>query len=90
MPGDKRMVLTDLGSCNDIFYDEIRRGNIHNGQVKINKDGQVTQFRLNGVLIDENPRYDDIAMAMRELNKPIQADAGKFEHKGQQHHTLAQ
>ena len=42
MSGNRRIVLTEPGLCNAVFYDEIRNGNIHNGKVKMDKNGQVT------------------------------------------------
>ena len=88
--GNRRIVLTEPGLCNTVFYEEIRKGNIHNGKVKIDKSGQVTQFRLNGILIDENPRYNDIAITIRELNSTIKTEVGKYVYLWQQHHTLAE
>ena len=90
MPGNRRIVLTKPGLCNTVFYDEIRKGNIHNGKVKMDKNGQVTQFRLNGILIDENPYYNDIAMTICELNSTIKTEVGKYVYWGRQHHTFAQ
>ena len=78
MSGNRQIVVTEPGLCNTVFYDEIRNGNIHNGKVKMDKNGQVTQFRLNGILIDENPYYNDIAMTICELNSTIKTEVGKY------------
>ena len=80
--GNRRIVLTEPGLCNTVFYEEIGKGNIHNGKVKMNKTGQVTQFRLNGISIDENPHYNDIAMTICELNNTIETDAGQYVYWG--------
>ena len=90
MSGNRRIVLTEPGLCNTVFYEEIRRGNVHNGKVRMDKNGQVTQFRLNGILIDENPHYNDIAMITSDLNSTIKTEAGQYVYWGQQHHTLAE
>ena len=43
--GDYRIIITQRGLCNTLFYDEITNfGNIHNGYVKMNKHNQVMGF----------------------------------------------
>ena len=32
---DYRIIITTPGVCNDVFYSEIRQGNIHNGKVRL-------------------------------------------------------
>ena len=35
-PNDNhRIIITQRGFCNTIFYSEIQRGNMHNGKVRI-------------------------------------------------------
>ena len=53
--GDYRIIITQRGLCNTLFYDEITNfGNIHNGYVKMNKHNQVTSFKWHGITIYED------------------------------------
>ena len=52
--GDNRIIITQRGLCNALFYEEITHfGNIHNGYVKMNKHNQVTSSKWHGITIDE-------------------------------------
>ena len=54
------IIVTTPGLCNTIFYDEVRRGNIHNGKVRESKGNQIVGFDMLGITIDGNEHYTDI------------------------------
>ena len=89
-PGDYRIILTQRGSCNALFYEEITHlGNIHNGYVKMNKHNQVMGLKMHGITIDENESYDDIKITMDTLNLDIIKEQDKYKYNGQSIHSLA-
>ena len=84
-----RIIVTTPGVCNTIFYDEIRRGNIHNGKVRLSKGNQIVGFEMFGITVDENEHYDDIQMTLDTLNEDIDKASEKYNYTGQSHHSLA-
>ena len=57
---DYKIILTINGSCHNIFHDEIKRGNIHNGHVRISDNNKIVGFDMGCIAFDENPNYEDI------------------------------
>ena len=47
---DYRIIITTPGVCNDVFYSEIRQGNIHNGKVRLSKGNQIVGFEMYGTV----------------------------------------
>ena len=88
-PCHYRIVVTTPGQCNTIFYDELIRGNIHNGKVRLSKGNQVIGFEMLGISIDENAHYNYIQMTIDTLNEKIDKDSEKYNYTGQSHHSLA-
>ena len=84
-----RIVLTVPGSCHDIFYAELQRKNIHNGKVRISTNNQIIGFEMNGIILDENPNYNDVNCTIDTLNEDIEKDSDKYNYTGQSHHNLA-
>ena len=68
-----RIIITQRGVCNQLFYDEITQfGNIHNGYVKMDKHNQITGFKWQDyVTIDDNENCDDVKLTMEKLNSYI-------------------
>ena len=66
---EKRIVSSQRGSVHSLFFGELRLGNIHNKNVKTNKENQVTGFEMNGILIDENQHYHGVAHTIETLNE---------------------
>ena len=88
--GDYRIIMTQRGLCNTLFYDEITNfGNIHNGYVKLNKHNQVMSFKCHGITIDENENYDNVKLTMDTLNLDITKEQNKYKYTGQSLHSLA-
>ena len=48
-----RIIVTTPGTCNAIFYEDIRQGHIHNGKVRLSKGNQIVGFEMCGITIDE-------------------------------------
>ena len=86
-----RIIITQRGVCNELFYEEITRfGNIHNGYVKMNKNNQITGFKWqDDITIDENENYNDVKLTMQELNADIIKEEDKYKYTGQSIHSLA-
>ena len=86
-----RIIITQRGVCNQLFYDEITQfGNIHNGYVKMNKHNQITGFKWqDNITIDENETYDDVKLTMEKLNSDITKEQDKYRYTGQSIHSLA-
>ena len=84
-----RIIVTTPGLCNTIFYDEVRRGSIHNGKVRISKGNQIVGFEMRGITIDENEHYTDVKMTIDTLNEELDKDIEKCNYTGQSHHNLA-
>ena len=68
-----RIVITQRGVCNQLFYDEIIQfGNIHNGLVKMNKHNKITGFKWqDDITIYENETYYDVRLTVEKLNSYI-------------------
>ena len=77
------------GACNALFYDEVNRGNIHNGKIRKSKGGTITGFHLDNVFIEENEHYHDIQMTIETLNEGMVKATDKYVYSGQSHHSLA-
>ncbi|MCR9066870.1 MAG: hypothetical protein NXI00_23060 [Cytophagales bacterium] len=77
-----RIIVTTPGACNAIFYEEIRRGNIHNGKVRLSKGSQIVGFEMFGITIDENEHYTDIQMTLGTLNGEIDKESEKYNYTG--------
>ena len=86
---DYRNILTINGSCHSIFHDELKRGNIHNGRVRISDNNKIVGFDMGCIALDENPNYEDIKITIDTLNEKIEKDAEKYNYTGQSHHSLA-
>ncbi len=86
-----RIIITQRGVCNELFYEEITRlGNIHNGYVKMNKNNQITGFKWqDDIIIDENENYNDVKLTMEKLNSVIIKEEDKYKYTGQSIHSLA-
>ena len=84
-----RIVLTVPGSCHDIFYEELQRKNIHNGKVRISTNNRIIGFEMNGIILDENPKYNDVKCTIDTLNENIEKDSDKYNYTGQSNHSLA-
>lgn len=84
-----RIIITTPGLCNTLFYEEIRRGNIHNGKVRLSKGNQIVGFEMLGITIDENEHYNDIQITIDTLNEDIDKDSERYNYTGQNHHSLA-
>ena len=71
--GNYRIIVTQRGVCNQLFYDEITQfGNIHNGYVKMNEHNQITGLKwLDDITIDEKETYDDVKLTMEKLCSDI-------------------
>ena len=89
--GNFRIVTSQRGLCNSLFYDQITRlANIHNGYIKMNRHNQIMSFKSQGyVTIDENERYNDIDITMDTLNLDITKEQDKYTYNGQSIHSLA-
>ena len=86
---DYRIIITTQGVCNDVFYSEVRQGNIHNGKVRLSKGNQIVGFEMYDITIDENQHYDDIKATMETLNEKIDKEELKYIYTGLNHHSLA-
>ena len=53
LEGKHRVVVLKPGTCNSLFYDEVNRGNIHNGKIRISKGGTITGVYIDNVFIEE-------------------------------------
>jgi len=84
-----RIILTVEGSCHNIFYTELKKGNIHNGKVRISSGNTIIGFEMNGIILDENTKYKDIKMTIDTLNEEIKNDSHRYNYTGQHHHNLA-
>ena len=84
-----RIIVTERGLCNIIFYDEIRRGDIHNGKVRVTKNNQIVGFNMGGITIDENEHYNDTQATIETLKQDVNKDSEKYNYTGQSHHSLA-
>ena len=63
-----RIIVTQRGLCNDIFYNDIREfGNIYNGHLKMDKHNQVMSFETHGIQIYEHESYNGVQMNMDKL-----------------------
>ena len=89
--GDYRIIITQKGSCNQQFFNEITQfGNIHNGYVKMDKHNQITSSRWHGAMtIDETENYDKIKLTMETLGSDITKEKDKYKYNGQAIHSLA-
>ena len=90
----KRIVSSQRGSVHSLFFSELRLGNIHNKNVKTNKENQVTGFEMDGILIDENQHYHGIAHTIETLNEETKSkrkstDRPPYVYTGQSPHGLA-
>ena len=89
LEGKHRVVVLKPGTCNALFYDEVNRGNIHNGKIRISKGGTITGFHMDNVFIEENEHYHDIQMTIETLNEGMVKATDKYVYSGQSHHSLA-
>ena len=91
--GRYRIMTTQRGVCNQLFYDEITQfGDIHNGYVTMNKHNQKTGFKwLDDITIEANETYDDVKLTMETLNSDITKEQDKYIYiyTGQSIHSLA-
>lgn len=46
-----RVVAMNTGTCNALFYDDVHRGNIHNGRIRIATGCTITGFRIDHVFV---------------------------------------
>jgi hypothetical protein len=44
---------------------------------------------MNGIILDENPNYNDVKCTIDALNENIEKDSDKYNYTGQSHHRLA-
>ena len=88
--GNYRIVTSQRGLCNSLFYDQITRlGNIHNAYVKMNKPNQIMGFKWQYyITIDGHGRYNDIHITMDTLNLYITKQQDTYTYNGQSIHLL--
>ena len=80
-----RVVFTELGSVQRLFYSEIEKGNIYNSIIKTSK-GNVVAFEMyEDLCIEENPNIESVLHIIDKLNR----DSTRYKYMGQCLHTLA-
>jgi len=89
--GQYRTVITQRGSCNQLFYGEVTQfGSTHNGYVKMNKHSQITSFKWQGAItIDGVENYDGVEIMMETLTSDVIKEQGKYKYNGQSMQSLA-
>ena len=91
----KRLVTTQKGACHDLFFSELHRGNIHNKNVKTNKENQIVGFEMDSIQIEENANYRDVVDTIERLNIEVDNKRKKknecpaYVYRGQSPHSLA-
>jgi hypothetical protein len=59
-------VCTERGCVNDLFYHPLRMGRLYNNNVK-SEHGQITQFNIENITIQENLHYDNVKETLDKL-----------------------
>ena len=82
----QRVVLTELGSVQRLFYSEIEKGNIYNSRIKTSK-GSIVAFEMyEDLYIEENPNTEGVLHIIDKLNRN---SPSKYRYMGQSSYTLA-
>ena len=70
--GSYRIILTQRGLCNDVFYDRTEQFcNIRNGYVKMSKHSQVMSFDMHVTQTDDHEDYGNVQHTMETLSLHI-------------------
>ncbi len=71
LDGAQKNITLQHGACNDIFYNEVRKGNVHNSNIKISHGNTIVGFDMNNITIEENQHYIDVLNIIQKLNENI-------------------
>jgi len=73
-------------TVHELFYELLKRGQLHNKNIKT-VDGQIVQFDIGKMTIQENVNYYRVENTITTLNKELTSDF--YYYQGQSLHTLA-
>ena len=76
------------GCVNELFYCLLKKNLLYNKNVRTD-NGQIIQFDINKITIQENTDYKEVATTIDTLNKDINLDEDKYIYHGQSIHRLA-
>ena len=81
-------VCTIKGAIHDLFYDLLRKQELHNSNIRV-EDNKIVQFNIRGMTFQENPTYKDVSSTIDKLNLTLTYQEPKYFYHGQSIHRLA-
>ena len=70
-------VCTIKGAIHDLFYNLLRKQELHNSNVRV-EDNKIVQFNIRGMTFQENPTYKDVSSTIDKLNLMLTYQEPKY------------